>query len=904
MNRLLILMASMAMLLWSMALPLQAESLTLSAQCSLAEAIAAANTDSAVGACPSGSGEDTIRLTDDIILSAALPTIVSQVTIDGDGHSVSGDEAHRIFDVNGGKLTVLNVTLAKGKAPDGENGGAIRLRNGAQVTVENSSLDENAAAKGGAIALDGSSALSIRASSFQGNKAGMGGGAINAAGGSVRVTDSHFSANCVTRANHIVELSRSSAEASQAVDGDGCLRVTYYWPSPEAMVATEQGDGGAISFANGAQVSIENASFSNNKATGGGAIASASRSGVLTVTGSSFSGNVAVVDGGALDTNGGTIEIAQSSFVNNKADRAGGMLHIGAGAVHIANTTIDGNWAGHGGVAALDGGELIVTHATMKDNGASFTGADAIANWDGVVKLRNSIIDGSGSKEDCAGALDEIVSTLSRDGTCGVYRSDDPLLGDLTGEPAWHPLEDGSPAIDAADPAYCPEADQRGTARPYGAGCDIGAVETTTATPPIPGEPPEICPLDEQIVAANTDAPFKTCPAGDGPDVFYLIRDITLDALLPQITSDITIEGNGYTLSGDGRFRIFDVRAGKLTINNLTLADGDTGSNSAEHGGAIRLRGSARVDVNDSTLRNNKSFYGGAIAVEDKTTRLFINRSSFVGNEAGESGGAIYSFGGGTISISNSSFVGNRTRTGVFSTGGAISAENPVFVDISNSTFIGNVARIGGAIYGGSPTSFFRSRLNLTLTHVTMLDNAAWGTGLYIEKNNLGSIRMLNTVIVGRGEIAHCHAQLVQNVNNFIADGTCSPKLSGDPMLEARSDLKAYVSPMPDSPLIQAADPRFCLRTDQLGKARALTGRCDIGAIESIPVRRTLSDCAIKTTRGLNFREGPSGERIGVVPVGATLVALARTPRWFQVDHQGAPGWISADYVTTQGSCE
>ena len=186
-----------------------------------------------------------------------------------------------------------------------------------------------------------------------------------------------------------------------------------------------------------------------------------------------------------------------------------------------------------------------------------------------------------------------------------------------------------------------------------------------------------------------------------------------------------------------------------------------------------------------------------------------------------------------------------------------------------------------------------------------MLDNAGWGAGLYIEENNQGPIRMFNSVIVGRGDkVAHCHAQLAQNIGNFIADGSCSPTLSGDPMLGARSDLQAYVSPMPGSPLIRAADRRFCLRTDQLGKARAKTGRCDIGAIESVPVSRALSDCVIKTTRGLNFRDGPSGERIGAVPAHSTFSALARTPRWIQVEHQGALGWISADYVTTQGICD
>ncbi len=843
--------------------------------CTLSDHIKAANTKTAVGFCPPGTSHNIITISEDITLDEPLPAIRGAITIEGGGHSISGDGKHRIFDVNSGNLTINNLTLTAGKA---DKGGAVRLR-------------------AGTLAVDNSSFLS--------NRSETGGGAIFADGGSVSVTASQFATNCVTRATHIVELDRSSAEAARAVDADGCERATYYWPSPESMVATEQGDGGAISFENGARVTIENVGFSNNKATSGGAIASASRSAVLTVTGSSFSGNLAEVDGGAIVAEGGTVDIAQSSFQRNNAQGAGGVLKAGAGAIHVANTTFSNNRAGHGGVAALEDGEIAMTHVTMRNNHAQYKGG-AIMNWGAVVKLRNSIVDGSGSSEDCVGALDQIVGILSRDGTCGHFRSDDPLLGNLTGEPAWHPLADGSPAIDAADPAYCAQVDQRGEARPYGAGCDIGAIETTTAAPPILDEPTEICPLAEQIVAANTDAPFGSCPAGAGPDVFYLVRDITLNKPLPHITSDITIEGNSYTISGAGRFRIFDVRGGKLTINNLTLADGNGGYHYEEYGGAIRLRDFSQVVINDSILRNNKSFSGGAIALDesrlDRSTRLLINKSRFIGNESLEQGGAIYSINGGRISIANSSFVRNRTKSA--SKGGAISAEDAVFVDISNSAFIGNAANIGGAIHGGMPTSFYRSRLSLTLTHVTMLDNAGSGTGLYIEKNNLGPIRMFNSVIVGRGDIAHCHAELAQNIGNFIADGTCSPKLSGAPMLEEPTDFQAHVSPMPGSPLIGAADPRFCPRTDQLGNARAITGGCDIGAIESIPVSRSLSDCAVKTTSGLNFRDAPSGERIGAVPAHSTFSTLARTPRWFQIDNQGALGWISADYVTTKGSCE
>ena len=101
---------------------------------SLQAAIRAANAD--------GSG--TIALTGDITLTAALAPITGRITIEGSGHSISGDDAYRIFDVNGGALTLKDVTLTEGNAGAG-HGGAIRMRNGARVVIENATLSGNRA---------------------------------------------------------------------------------------------------------------------------------------------------------------------------------------------------------------------------------------------------------------------------------------------------------------------------------------------------------------------------------------------------------------------------------------------------------------------------------------------------------------------------------------------------------------------------------------------------------------------------------------------------------------------------------------------------------------------------------------------------------------------------------------
>ena len=756
----------------------------------------------AIVAANSGSSS-SITLREDITLSAALPPITGTITIEGDGHSISGDNTYRIFDVDGGVLAIENATLTEGKAPglttNRREGGAIRMRNGAELIVSDSAFTNNSAYHGGVINAQ-YGVITILRSNFSSNRAGEEGGVIQAE------------------------------------------RVT------------------------------------------------------ITIGDSSFTGNRASVWGAVIYDYRGTVTVTNSSFTDNSADYAGGVMFTDNSRVRVSNSTFSSNRAAVGGAISANSSDVTLTHVTMMDNRGSHIHGDAISNTQGTVRLRNSIVAGGGPGDDCVGGLDERIGNLSQDGTCGIEASDDPLLDSLTGALAYHPLLDGSPAVDAADPAFCLETDQVGTARPQGGGCDIGAIESTTASPALPLPlPPPVCTLSDQIIAANTDRPAGDCPAGSGPDTITLTEDFTLKSALPHIHSDITIEGNGYTISGDGRFRIFSVDGGKVTINNLTLVKGKAAS---DMGGAIRIQGRSEAIINNATFVDNFASIGGAIGTESGSLKLTIDGSSFIGNIAISAGGAVFITGGGTANITNSSFVENTARE---RGGGAIDVTNAAYATVSNSTFIDNVASRGGALSSGYG--------QVTLTHVTMFKNRAFQGEAISTVGPFagaapGAFRLRNSILVGAPErFANCHGRLTQNIGNFIADGSCSPALSGDPMLEDVIDTPAFLALQAGSPAIQAGDPRFCPDTDQIGRARPLVGRCDIGAIESIPVAQDVSACTVTTTHGLNLRDGPSGNIIGAVPAKEAHAALARTPGWFQVDKDGTRGWISADYVVTEGDC-
>ena len=760
--------------------------------------------------------------------------------------------------MQGGNLTIKNLTLTAGKA---DHGGAVRQQAGKLVIYE---------------------------SSFVGNRTEKSAGAIYANGGTLDIRDSRFEDNCAQLATF--ELREGVNRDQRSVDADGCVRISYVREEIDGELQTNV-DGGAIRLLNGAQATIERSTFAANKATYGGAISTSSRDDRLVVNGSSFLGNRASESGGAVGavhTGGGRTSITNSSFIENRSGQYGGAIEAPRNRLDISNSTFSENSSdGEGG--ALHAGwdaRVTVTHATFVENRARYEGA-AISRYEGKLYLRNSIVASEGGAEDCVGGLDQSIGNLSPDRTCGEPLGGELLIGELTGSPGHYPLLDRSAAVDVAVAEYCLESDQLGTARPQGGGCDIGAFESMTARPAqIEAQP--FCLLPDQIIAANTDRPYRACPAGNGHDIIYLIRDFVLTEKLQPITSDITIEGNGYTISGENRFRIFDVDGGKLTVKNLTMTKG----RASEGGGTIRLQNNGRAVVSDSRFVSNSANSGGAIFIDlgfSNNSWATVDKSSFVENRALQ-GGALYA-GSGTMSVHNSSFVNNSAG---WPGGGAIKAINYIQIAVDNSTFIGNNPSAVAVENGATAT----------LTQVTIHD--PYNLPLDSIKDSWtdpGRLNLRNSIISGKGiESSDC-AYLKQNYGNLIEDGSCSPRLSGDPMLEEATGSSAYFDLQAGSPAINAADPRFCSETDQLGRARPIASRCDIGAIQTIPVRQALSDCSVTTTHGLNFRDDPNGNIIGAVQIRATLAPFARTRGWFNVEYQGVEGWISADYVVTEGDC-
>ena len=496
--------------------------------------------------------------------------------------------------------------------------------------------------------------------------------------------------------------------------------------------------GSAVYIANGAEVNIYESQVSDNSGRIGGAIFNW---GQLNILGSTFTNNLAWDSGGAIENHGSaTLAVRTSEFSDNIAGHQGGAIFSSASAtirsssfarnsaleggaifiyqdaLSVVNSTFSGNNAVTGGAFYVRESTATLTHLTVYGNESRVGGG--LFQQAGNVSLFNSIIGGSVDAGDCVGSFSDNYGNLIEDGSCEPAYTGDPLLQPLSGSPPHHRLTSPSRANGNGVADYCETKDQTGKSR-WNRDCDIGAVERKGELEPVkttPRSDTPTCTLADQIRAANQDEEVGACPAGEGVDTLRIDSDIALSERLPKITSEIIVLGNGHTISGSDRTRIFDIAdTGHLTIRDLNMTHG----RHAIQGGAIRLIGGA-LTIYGSTIRDSHAGYGGAIYAEQG--RVEIDNSKISANSALFGGGAIASEDGSSLTISNSIISGNAARGG-----GALRLLDGTLRLVS-STVGHNSASYGGAItsYGGHPDSGLSPEDNtLVIIDSTISHNSA-----------------------------------------------------------------------------------------------------------------------------------------------------------------------------------
>ena len=277
----------------------------------------------------------------------------------------------------------------------------------------------------------------------------------------------------------------SAGSDGGAIDNAGTLTLT------DTALNNNISNGGGGAINNLGTLNIDHSTLSNNFSSASGGAISA-QTGVLTVTASTINDNIAAAGGGVFVAAGGTLNLIGSNVSTNHASATSGGGVGGNGHFVVANSTFSAN------TAATDGGAIYnnkasntnkVVNSTLAGNTAANGGN--LANAAGTLLLQNSIVANSGGGGNCHGTVTAgtgFMTWPASDTTCGAFSIGNPVLGPLqdNGGPTFTMLPGaGSALLDAGNSATCAAApvsnrDQRGVARPQGAGCDIGAVELVT----------------------------------------------------------------------------------------------------------------------------------------------------------------------------------------------------------------------------------------------------------------------------------------------------------------------------------------------------------------------------------------------------------------------------------------
>jgi CSLREA domain-containing protein len=478
-----------------------------STNCTLREAITIANNTAA---------DDTIQfsLSGTITLASSLPGIVSAggaLTIDGVGQSIeiNGAGNYRPFLINtGSNLTLINLRMQNGHS--GGVGGGIY--NKGTLIIQDCTITNNEAEQhGGGIYSEGPLTISNTIISYNSVDLGNGGG-LYIYSDNVNITGGLFQGNIATCSggaiyNHYESEFHRSKLKIQGTNfyfnsAFGCNGGAIYGDSDTEInqsifsLNSAEDNGGAI-YIDTATLTVRRSAFNLNSSNlgNGGAIYISNVSQYAWVGDCTFYQNLAFGNGGGFYLARGYTTFARSLFNSNTAGDDGGGGYNLSGRLTLENCTFYHNQADIGGgfytrvdTTALTG----IDNCTFSSNAASAAGGGG-GIYGGVnTQVRNSIIANSIS----GGTCDEMClhpSNLSNNidsgTTCGwgseegSMSNTNPLLGvlkDNGGFTQTMALLSGSPAIDGViynAPNYCPKVDQRNFPRPFGARCDIGAVE-------------------------------------------------------------------------------------------------------------------------------------------------------------------------------------------------------------------------------------------------------------------------------------------------------------------------------------------------------------------------------------------------------------------------------------------
>ena len=363
------------------------------------------------------------KLTVQLLTNTNSSTQISQdtnVTLDLAGHTITGIGGKPTLTVESDVAIIGGGTIS-GTATDG---GALLLRNNANVTMTNTTITNSRAAyRGGAVCVDSGSSFTLgRGSTITGCQAGR--------GGAVYVIDGSFTQTGNTA---ITDCSTFENAAFTACGYGGAVYVAKgtYTLQSGSVTNCSAPQNGVIYIANnnGAEFTMINGEISGNKSKTG-AIYQAG--GTMTLAGGTITNNTGTGDGGGVYQNGGTSLVRGVTITGNTAQNGAGWFMNGGTCLMRAGTITGNKATKRGGAVYQNGGSMTVNGASITANNAPEGGGlchnNGNFNFQGGALYGNiSTTDGTGNDIYSLGKngkIDLIAAAAMENDKYNVWRDD------------------------------------------------------------------------------------------------------------------------------------------------------------------------------------------------------------------------------------------------------------------------------------------------------------------------------------------------------------------------------------------------------------------------------------------------------------------------------------------------
>ncbi|MEM7127825.1 MAG: choice-of-anchor Q domain-containing protein [Chloroflexota bacterium] len=626
----------------------------------------------------SSAGSYAISVTQDITLITVTVPITNPVAtslqINGNGQTIDGADAHRIFTVLDGDVTINSLTMQRGRDT-------------------NHTCNGNTTNCGGAIYIGNRAAVTVTASLLQNNRVGGDGGAIYSTS-SLTVHDSMFISNTATTGGAIWVSSNPPT-----ISGS-----TFY--DNRAV------NGGAFLLGFNIPALIVNSTFSGNSATNaGGAIYLPTLTGQVDIRYSTLISNSAA-SGGAIHLNTSTLAIASSIMAHNSGgdcDNVNGTLTVGTDSFASDSTCDNATQSSNlsmgplqdNGGPSTSSGQATWTHALLLGNDAIDAGDDAVCaaapinNLDqrGFSRPEGAKCD-SGAVEGavCPGFPMDAGTTAELNTAIGCYNDapagnyDINITQDITLITATVPITNLLDArlringnghlIDGAT-SYRHFTVLSGDVNVGDVTLQHGdAAHDCTKTKSFPncGGAIRVGTAAATVTLSNTNVVSNTASLGGG-----LFNEGGV-----LIINSSVISGNvtNYRAGGIGSFA-----GGTLTIHNSTVA-----YNQSDTGGGIISTDDGYLFIDQSTIAYNVA-RSGAGGLESESGLTTVSNSTFSGNLVTDGSiGAIDNT--GTLTLTNSTIAYNSASTSAGGLSSRLDSSDGETLTVRNTLFAHNVAQV------------------------------------------------------------------------------------------------------------------------------------------------------------------------------------------------------------------